>query len=246
MAAPRRPRLGPDEAHVWGLVLDVPAAVVAQLAALLSAAERARAERFHDARLRERFVVAHGRLRQVLACYLECPPAALDLEAADGSKPVVPGSGLEMSLSHAQGCGLVAVARRAVGVDLEPLRPDLAVAELAPQVFSPRELAALASFAATEQVAAFLRGWTRKEAYLKARGVGFHFPPRDCEVALGPGVERALLAVAGEPGEEERFRFRDLEPWPGFVGALAVAAPLAGLGLFLFDEPRLEDDDTTP
>jgi 4'-phosphopantetheinyl transferase len=141
-----------------------------------------------------------------------------------GEKPRLRDAGdLRFNMSHAEDLCLVAVARgREVGVDLEAVRPlgDLAV--LAETCFSPMELEALLAVPESGRVHAFYSGWTRKEAVLKALGDGLARPLDSFDVTLAPGEPARLLQVDGDPTASARYELHALEPWPGFVGALAV------------------------
>jgi 4'-phosphopantetheinyl transferase len=98
-----------------------------------------------------------------------------------------------------------------VGIDLERIRSDLAVAEIAERFFSRREVAMLRALPTEEQREAFFRTWTRKEAYLKARGEGLSVPLDQFDVSLVPGEPAAVRGT--QP---------DASPAPGYVAALAV------------------------
>ncbi|MFT3916657.1 MAG: 4'-phosphopantetheinyl transferase superfamily protein [Anaeromyxobacteraceae bacterium] len=169
------------------------------LAALLSGEERARADRFLQARDRERFVTGRAALRLVVAGRAGVAPEALAIEPAPGGKPRVAG-GPPFSLSRADGLALLGVGRgRALGVDLERVREVPEADAIAARVLGPRELAAWRA-AGAGRGDAFLRAWTRTEALVKALGLG-----------LG----------AGPPPEDEADVF-DLDVAPGFRAALAV------------------------
>ncbi len=62
------------EIHVWQVNLAVSSNDCQQLAPLLSADERARAERFRFPRDRDRFIVSRGTLRTLLGRYLNTSP----------------------------------------------------------------------------------------------------------------------------------------------------------------------------
>lgn len=141
---------------------------VAPAAAVLSADERARAARLRDAVHRERFVLAHAFLRRELAARIGTPPAAIAFDFGPAGKPQV--KGLEFSLSRSGELAALAVSScQAVGVDIEQIRP-IDVELIAAHHFALREALALA--ASPEPLACFFRLWTRKEAVLKANGLG--------------------------------------------------------------------------
>jgi 4'-phosphopantetheinyl transferase len=131
--------------------------------------------------------------------------------------------------------GLVAVALdREIGVDIERVRPDQMEESVARRYFSPREVAALQALDADARQEAFFACWTRKEAYLKARGDGLSFPLDQFDVSLAPEAPAALLSVRGDPEEASRWSLQDLRPGPGYVAALAVAGNLERLKCWQF------------
>ena len=178
--------------------LDLPAHEVTRLHALLSPAEQARAERFLSPLHRNRFAVAHGRLRGILAARLAVPPDSLQFDSAEHGKPHLAGpesrSGLQFNLSHSADRGLVGWAEgRHLGVDVELWRPLGDEAALVRRFFSPAENAAYEALAQTERTRGFFECWTRKEAYIKAVGRGLGLPLDSFDVSFGAGCEPALL-----------------------------------------------------
>ena len=70
---------------------------------------------------------------------------------------------------------------------------------------------------------AFLSFWTRKEALLKAAGVGLAVDPREIEMSA-PGVPARVLHVPAEFGLASDWSVSDVE-LPGFAAAVAVKGP---------------------
>lgn len=215
--------LGSGEVHVWRVDLDAPGADGDAEAAGLSADERARAARFHFARDRERFLRGHAALRHLLAGYAGREPHALIFAEGAQGKPALPGTGLEFNLSHSDGCAVLAVTRgRRVGVDVERIQAERATLAVARRFFAPAEAAAVAAAAPSERALTFFRCWTRKEAYVKARGEGLSLPLDRFEVPLEPDATRALTVSHDDRAETNRWSLRELLPAPDHLGALVV------------------------
>jgi 4'-phosphopantetheinyl transferase len=218
----------PDgEVHAWRIELDRGAEAVERLSATLSPDERARADRFRFARDRDRFIVGRGSLRAILGQYAGREPSAIAFRYGGWGKPELDGApdeaGLQFNLSHTGGLALLAVARgRRLGIDVEAVRPMADAAPIAARFFSPAECAVFQRLPEPEQLAAFFRCWTRKEAYMKATGAGMSMPLDQFDVTLAPGDPPALLRVEGRPDEPSRWSYRDLDPGPGYLAALAV------------------------
>jgi 4'-phosphopantetheinyl transferase len=225
LAAPAICNLRADEVHVWRATLDLPAQSVEQLEPLLSADERERARRFHFERDRRRWVIARGWLRTLLGRYLAAAPETLSFHYGRFGKPQVTNleTALEFNVSHSGEILLIAVTlRRAVGVDVERIRPDLSVIEIAERFFSPAECSALAALPPDVQPDAFFDCWTRKEAYIKARGDCLALPLHQFDVAFLPGEPAELLATRPDAAEASRWRLSDLRVADGYKAALAV------------------------
>jgi 4'-phosphopantetheinyl transferase len=202
---------------VFCFALDVPVGEMARGALLLDAAERARAARFRFAENRRRYVVRHARLRELLGCYLACAPEAVRLQASGLGKPSIVGSTLRFNLSHADGFALVALSwGLEVGCDLARRDPAFAADRIAESFFAPREVAALRALDADRQTAGFFNCWTRKEAYVKARGGGLSIPLDSFEVSLAPAAPAAL--VRGADG----WSVQSFEPEPGYQAAVVA------------------------
>jgi phosphopantetheinyl transferase len=131
-------------------------------------------------------------LETVVSAY--APDARVVFRA--GRRPEITGSELHASLARADGLALIAVATgRDVGVDVEPVRPPPPRAVVA-QLLTPREVQELDRTHADERDAAFARAWVRKEAVLKAVGVGLAIEPCLVEVGL-TAVSPTFVAVPG-------------------------------------------------
>jgi len=222
--SPVHPALSADEVHVWRAGLDRPAADYARL---LSRDEQARADRLRFEQLQRRFIVGRGTLKVILGRYLNVSPEEIEFEYRPNGKPAL-SSGLRhtalcFNLSHSDELLLLAVTyQRAVGIDLETIRPDLDVENLAERFFSPTERAELEALPSDRRRASFFSGWTRKEAYLKARGEGLTFPLDQFSVSMDCDKPAKLLDVKDDPRELSRWSFHTLTPAPGYIGALAV------------------------
>lgn len=155
---------------------------------VLDDAERARAAAFAFEHLRRRYIVAHSFLRHVLASQSGIAAGAIRFEATEHGKPFLAGNPhLQFNMSHAQGIAYVALAPEGdLGVDVELHHAIDDLMNVARTVYSPIELQQLEKMSGEAQTAGFLRCWTRKEAYVKALGVGLGAALR--EITVHPQV----------------------------------------------------------
>jgi 4'-phosphopantetheinyl transferase len=227
--------LHPEDVQVFRDTLDRGPAELTRFEATLSGPERARAEAFAFPRERRAFLASRGLLRELLARLAGGTPAGQEVVVDEGGKPRLAGScgqgRLRFNVSHSGTLWACAVAlHREVGLDVEEVRPDRAVKSIMTRYFAPAETDALLALPEPERVAAFHRVWTRKEAWLKARGLGIAIPLDSFEVSHAPGDAR-LLATRPDPAEAAKWTLRDLDPGPGFAGCVAVAGAIRNVRL---------------
>ncbi len=218
--------LSEGELHVWRASLDLKPAHVQALLKTLSTDEISKAERFYFEKDRRYFIASRGLLRTILGRYLKTDPSCLRFEYKLHGKPALVGEGsgntYSFNLSHSHGLLLLAITRgREIGIDLEFIRAESAEQEIAERFFAPNEVAKLCSLPADQKQEAFFKCWTRKEAYVKAKGEGLMVPLDQFEVSLSPGEPAALLNTASYI-EASDWSLEELDPGPGYVAALAV------------------------
>jgi len=224
---PKTLKLGRDKVHVWRATLDPEKSRLHDLEQILAPDEHARAGRFYFQKDREHFIAARGLLRTILGRYLNQDPSELRFCYSPYGKPSLATSSgenaLHFNVSHSHGLALYAVTSgREIGVDLEHLRTNFAGEDIAERFFSRREVEALRALPADMRQKGFFNCWTRKEAYIKARGEGLSLPLDQFDVSLAPGEPAALLSTISDPLEASRWSLQKLEPGPGYVAALAV------------------------
>ena len=193
----------------------------------LSGAEAERAARFVKDSDRVRYVFGHAMLRLLLARRLAAAPDAIAFATGPNGKPGLagPGSRLAFNLSYGDGVVALAFARRPVGIDLEAVRDNVRFSQIGRRFFQPDEQRYLEAGTGSGVRDRFFRLWTRKEAVLKALGVGLS--------GLGEvSVLGDLVVADGAGGGAMRIALRTLPGPPGHALALAVETN-AGAGPIL-------------
>ena len=220
--------IAPGEVHVWAWTFERDGTPAEEDLRILDDVERKRAARFHFPEDQLRYSVCHANLRRVLASYLGRPPESLAFRDGSGGKPelavdesTAERACLRFNLSHSKSVAALAVSVDVeVGVDVEDIRPI--EADVAKRYFSPAENASLAALAGSEWLAGFYRCWTRKEAVLKAEGVGLRTPLDSFDVSLLEQAEAAVLRVRPEAKFKSKWFLHHLAAAEGTMGALAV------------------------
>src|SRR5437763_11374798 len=192
--------LGCDEVHIWRATLDLPPSDVQALEQILAADERARANKFHFQKDRTHFVVARGVLRAILGRYLSRDPRTLLFCYSQYGKPDLVSEAcsdpLFFNISHSHGMALYAISRNLnIGVDVEYMRMDIECEQIAVRFFSPSEVDMLLAVPKGEQHEAFFNCWTRKEAYIKGRGLGLSLDLNPFDASLTPGEAAPILNI---------------------------------------------------
>ena len=219
--------LASHQVDIWRARLDLPTDSLKTLVTTLSVDEIQRADRFNLQGDKERFIAAHGCLRDILARYHYWEPGQLNFSTNDYGKPTLSTDSserrMDFNLSHSNDFALVAVtSERKVGVDLERIRQGISAQVIARQYFSPSEFSELMALPSEQREIGFFNCWTRKEAYIKAQGLGLSLPLESFDVSLSPNEPVILQATRPDPQEAARWTLLSLEVSPDYAAALAV------------------------
>lgn len=213
------------EVHLWRARLDGSSESPAKLRQTLSNAERERARKFYFMPDRTRYVIGRGLCRILLGRCLGIAADQVRFEAGTAGKPRLAQDfrkSLNFNVAHSGDFVLVAIADNCeVGVDIEQIRHDFDPHEIAKQFFSESERLGLEALPADLRHGAFFSCWTRKEAYLKARGDGLNLGLDTFDVAFMPGQQPRLVATRPDPAEAQRWTLDDIEVDPNYKAALA-------------------------
>lgn len=199
-------QLAPDEVHCWTVGLDITPERCAALSAILSGDELLRRARLRSPQLQQRFVAAHGALRELLGGYLDVHPGELRFTHNEFGKPALSGDfggRLTFNLSHSADLALIGIAAGAeIGVDVEQEREEPEFTDITRWLFTSPELDEFNRLPSALRTRSFLTLWTRREAYVKAVGTG--------------------LGVMYENAQPAGWSVYSLRPAPGYLGALVV------------------------
>jgi 4'-phosphopantetheinyl transferase len=214
--------------------LDLEPEIIPALIELLDDSEIDRANRFVFERDRFRFIVGRARLRQALSARLDVRPEVVKLVYGGRGKPALAphyaSSNLLFNLSYSDDVAVYAFSYgRVIGVDVEAVRPFPDADEIAARFFSRRENYAYRALDSGDRPLGFFNCWTRKEAFIKALGDGFHCPLDSFDVSLAPGEPAKILRVGVTPGNDCGWSLEGFSPAPGIV--VAVVTESEGLHL---------------
>ena len=240
------PALKSGEIHVWRALLSVDQPLLRHLESTLADDEKARAARFIFDRDRDHYIAARGILRDLLSGYIGCLAETIKFAYGPRGKPGLADpdskSNVRFNLSHSHGLALVAVgAGREVGIDVELLRPEFAGDGIAKRYFSEREVRELTRLPVESRTEGFFRCWTRKEAYIKARGDGLHIPLDSFSVSLSQDRFPELSSA-----DESRWKIESLIPArerePAYAAAVVAEGKEWTSQYFEWKPTRARDD----
>jgi 4'-phosphopantetheinyl transferase len=199
--------------------LDLPREELDEFHCWLDADERQRASAFRRAIDRDRFVARHGQMRAQLGQDLGIAPHQVRIGTDGHGKPFLRDDpDLAFNLSHSNGLALLATMRGGtIGCDIEWRNPELACPRVAERLFARQEYEALTALVPGQWVVGFYNCWTRKEAYVKALGLGLSHPLDSFTVAVAPGEPACF--TSDEPG----WTLASFEPAPGYQAALVTS-----------------------
>jgi 4'-phosphopantetheinyl transferase len=213
------------EIHVWLAHLPSAQTNLAGLRSTLSNEESLRAEKFHFIEHRERWGMTRGILRLLLASYAHAPAREIAFQYGAQGKPelkIPAGSDLHFNTSHSGDYAVFAFTRAGeAGVDIECVRDEMPSRDdIVRRYFAPGEQRQFFALPESERDRAFFKLWTRKEAFVKARGTGLFSGLDQFEVSLdAPRVVRSDADASAVD-----WWMAELPPVPGYEGAVVVRA----------------------
>ncbi len=185
--------------------------------------DRQAAAGYANERLRSRFLISRWMLRSILSEYAGISAEALRFRQGRYGKLYLrrhAGARVHFNISHSRDRLLVAVSNSGpVGVDIEHQRP-IDAARLVRNWFSRAERREWAGTTAGSRLEAFFHGWARKEAFIKATGLGMAMPLDSFSVSLHPGLAE-LREVRGVA--PRRWRLSRIDAGPDCAAAVVTS-----------------------
>ena len=167
------PLISQNAIHVWRAPLNLSADKIHSYQSVLSSDELKRAAKFKFLTHQQKFIVARGTLRYLLGQYLDQPPESIVFQYTDRGKPYIAEQSIFFSVSHADDWATYSIGLvEKIGIDVEKIRHDLAIASIAARFFSADENQHLQTLPIAKKTQLFFYLWTCKEAFVKATGNG--------------------------------------------------------------------------
>jgi 4'-phosphopantetheinyl transferase len=213
-----------NEVWVWAISLAAPPTEAAELFGDLTPEEQTRADRYKVVAARLQFVIGRGLLRRLLSRHMGVVPRDVLIRYTGSGKPFLADSrvSLHFNVTHTDNFALIAMARQTVGIDIERLRPVSEPEGLVRRFFSSAERETFLALPDSLRSAGFFRGWTCKEAVIKAAGLSVASLD-EFDVELHPARPPALLAARHPALMTASWQLSAWEPIPGYCAAVAIS-----------------------
>jgi len=222
-AGPQTPVLRSNQVDVWRVDLAPDADQLQRDRAMLGPEEETQAQRYRFDMHRHRFIARRAARRRILGRYLHVPGSELRFVTKLHGKPhLADATEVSFNTSHSASMALIAVGKqRDLGIDVESLDRVVEPDRLAHRFFAPAEAEVITQLKGEDARVAFFTCWTRKEAYVKARGKGLAMGLKTFEVSIDPPEPAELRRTDDDPQNRTRWTMWHLVPDAGYLGALA-------------------------
>lgn len=198
---------------LFAIDLELPPISIEQASKNLSDLERQRVNRFKSTKRQHEFTLTRGLLRIILASIIKQDPLAIQFEHTAQGKPFLPGNPVHFNVSHSQSIAIIAICpNNPIGIDIEYMQPRDAYLKLAQRFFATAEYQAICQLPMDQQLDAFHKTWTRKEAFVKATASGIAFGLDRFEVNVDPTAPAQLLRKPQTI--KDHWTLHDLTPSP--------------------------------
>jgi len=190
----------------------------------LSSSELAHAKRFRFEKDRATFIIGRGILRHLLGYYTNKHPSEFQFEYEELGKPFLEDfEAPYFNISHSGNVIIMGFCwEQAIGVDVEKIKSNFDVTPLAEQNFSQMEIEALNKLNDFDRDRGFYRCWTRKESFIKAKGLGLSFPLDEFAVSLDDDLSSEVLQTKWDIKEKEEWQLISYIPADGYLAAVSV------------------------
>ncbi|WP_262965588.1 4'-phosphopantetheinyl transferase family protein [Methylobacter psychrophilus] len=228
--------LGINEVEVWHGTVAAQDPNYLTYWRMLDNAEQNQVQKFKQVLLQQRYVVIHGRLRQLLGQLLNQAPEKISIKKAKYGKPYLADyPELAFNISHTADKVVIALGWNChLGIDIEICKPRINVSGLVNKCFAKEEIAYWTLLPEAQKTQVFYRFWTRKEAFVKATGQGIISGLHNCVV--NPEKPVGFLRVPDLCGKACAWHIVDIELGEGLCSALVTDKKISVIKQMAFTE----------
>lgn len=212
--------------HIWKIVYPEINFKSNPISNVLHHDEIERANKFYFETDRKRFIVTRAFLKIIMAKILKISPNDIHFSFNKHGKPELEQNiPIHFNISHSGDIGLIAVSDQGpVGIDVERYRKTMTSGKVAKRFFSADEVDTFLSLPEYQRQEGFFNCWTRKEAFIKALGLGLAMPLSNFSVTLKPGIPAQLLSVTHNNEKASDWLLKDIHMENNYAAAYAIKA----------------------
>jgi 4'-phosphopantetheinyl transferase len=211
-----------QQVHVWQVNLETNPGHADEFS--LSADELERANKFRFSKDRDNFILRHYFLREILGKYCDCKPYEIDFSYNTCKKPFIKMpefAEIKFSLSYSNEMMLVGVSKKDIGIDIEQIREEYTLDNIAAENFSDQEFEYYESNL-SEKTKAFYNIWTRKEAFIKSVGDGMSMPLKSFCVNINYDGNPEPVVIFDHPTDSGKWITERIKTLAGYIASVAV------------------------
>jgi len=232
------PELTPKIIHTWLVNVDDVLHKIEILNRVISKDEKEKATKFRFKKDQNIFIISRGVLRILSAYYLNMGAKNIVFKYGEYGKPEYDFySDLKFNISHSGDLIVLSFAKDFdIGVDIEKVKDDFDVLEIASNFFSTLEIETLKKIPKAQQVYYFYRCWTRKEAFIKAKSLGLSFPLDSFSVCISSDKKTELLETKWNNAEKDTWKLFTFSPQQNYIGAISIQSDVKAVDYFNFND----------
>lgn len=210
-----------ESVGIWELRFSKQLDQLEKCYAVLNEEEKARAARFYFDKDREAFTLTRGSLRYLLGDCLKQKPESIIFSHNEYGKPELKNTSWQFNVSHSHDCALIAIGKHyPLGIDVEYQDRKINPLELCDRFFAEEEIEQLRSVDPHQQIKTFFNLWTRKEAFIKAVGMGLSFGLDQFALMGLPQKKPEILHISDKKYQISDWQLRDLPMESPYAAAL--------------------------
>ena len=223
------------QVHVWQANVNVSSGYPQDISKVLSPDEISRANKFKFPGDLEHFMLRRYQLRLILSKYWGCQPHELMFGYNLFKKPFInlpEPEGVKFNMSFSGNLVLVGLSKNhEIGIDIEKVRPMQDLENIARENFSIPEVKSLNR--RKDKINTFFRIWTRKEAFIKAKGYGMYYPLKSFCVNMNPSGRSEHLIIFNHPKESGLWRTTEIKTSDGYIASMAIKSDAFQISYFI-------------
>jgi len=212
--------------HVWYININDYINSIPELISKIDKQETKRAHQFKFDKDRNCFICSHAILRILLGKYCNCDTTKITYDYTVNNKPILTyDKNLHFNLSHSSHRAIIAFTKnRPIGIDIEYMQEKETLDNLAKRFFSSQEYNEYKLLPEQHKTQGFYNAWTRKEAVVKAIGIGITCSLKSFSINLTPGSKAKLLSMHNQ-NDVTNWQLYGFNPEEKYCAAIAWHGP---------------------